>query len=100
MKNVLSFVVCIGFISASAQTVPFFLDLQEVNAPNLPAIHSYAKAQSGDKWLIVGGRIDGLHSLFPNLAFSFTEQNNNIFVIDTSTWSVWQSSLYNTSYPI
>src|SRR5438132_711216 len=100
MKNLLLFVLCIGFISATAQTVPFFLDLQEVNAPDLPAMHSFAKAQSGDKWLIVAGRIDGLHSLFPNFAFSFTEQNNNIFVIDTSTWNVWQSSLYNAPYQI
>ncbi|HYV94457.1 MAG TPA: T9SS type A sorting domain-containing protein [Chitinophagales bacterium] len=100
MKNMLLFILCIGFISASAQTVPFSLDLQEVNAPGLPAVHSYAKAQAGDKWLIVAGRVDGLHSLFPNQAFSFTEQNNNIFVIDTSTWNVWQSSLYYVPYQI
>ncbi len=100
MKNFLLFILCFGFTSASAQSVPFFLDLQEVNAPDLPAIHSFAKAQSGDKWLIVGGRIDGLHSLFPNLSFSFSEQNNNIFVIDTSTWNMWQSSLYNTLYQV
>jgi len=100
MKKLLLLGACMNFILATAQTVPFFIDLQEVNAPDLPSLHSFAKAQSGDKWLIVGGRIDGLHSLFPNLAFSFTEQNKNIFVVDTSTWNVWQSSLYNAPYQI
>ncbi len=100
MKNSLLLLLCTCWITASGQTIPFFLDLQQVDAPDLPAIHSFAKAQSGDKWLIVAGRVDGMHSFFPNLAFSPDQANNNIIVIDTSSWSIWQSSLFNVPYEI
>ncbi|MEO5673053.1 MAG: T9SS type A sorting domain-containing protein [Chitinophagales bacterium] len=100
MKKLFYLLFTIFGMPCFSQQVPFFISLQQADAPGLPYIHSYAKAQSGDKWLIVAGRVDGLHSLFPNLAFSFTEQNNNIFVIDTSTWDVWQSSLNNVPYEV
>lgn len=100
MKNSLLFLFCTCCVVASGQSIPFSLDLQQIDAPGLPAIHSFAKAQSGDKWLIVAGRVDGMHSFFPNLAFTPDQANNNIMVIDTSSWSVWQSSLFNVPYEI
>ncbi len=86
------------FCDSHSQTVPYFLSLEEVDAYDLPSIHSYAKAQSGSYWLVVGGRTDGMHSFFPNSAFPVYEQNNNVFVIDTNTWQVWSSSLFNVDY--
>src|SRR5439155_25467196 len=84
----------------TAQSLPFFIQLEQVDAPTLPAIHSFAKAQSGDKWMIVSGRVDGLHSLLPSQAFSSDQANNNIFIIDTTSWQVWTASLYNVAYSI
>lgn len=79
---------------------PFTIELQEVVAPQLPGLHSFAKAQSGDKWLIVTGRTDGLHSFFPNSAFSPTEANQSLFVIDTDDWEVWSAPLSLLPYAI
>lgn len=72
---------------------PFIYELEIVNAPQLPGLHSYAKAQSGNKWLLLGGRVDGLHSFFPNSAFAPTEANQSIYVIDTNDWQVWTAPL-------
>jgi|GEM_PF-7014088 len=36
------------------------LEIQSLTIPDLPGIHSYAAAQSGDKWLVIAGRLDGL----------------------------------------
>ncbi|HEY6159759.1 MAG TPA: hypothetical protein VI112_01010, partial [Bacteroidia bacterium] len=41
---------------------PFVFDLEAVNA-NLPGHHSFAFAQAGNKWLIIGGRTTGLHGM-------------------------------------
>jgi len=83
-----------------AQTLPFFLQLEQVDAPDLPAIHSFAKAQSGSKWLVAAGRVDGLHSLFPGQSFQPNMENDQIFVIDTNGFQLWSSSVYNLPYQI
>ena len=99
MKSFLLLIILtIFFCDVKSQTVPYYLSFEEVNSYSLPVIHSYAKAQSGSYWLVVGGRTDGMHSFFPNSAFPVYEQNNNVFVIDTNTWQVWSSSLYNIDY--
>ncbi|MBK9731944.1 MAG: T9SS type A sorting domain-containing protein [Chitinophagaceae bacterium] len=79
---------------------PFTIELEQVDAPQLPGIHSYVKAVSDDKWLIVTGRIDGLHSFFPNSAFAPAEANQSIIVIDTDDWQVWSASVTLLPYSI
>ncbi|MCS6991416.1 MAG: T9SS type A sorting domain-containing protein [Chitinophagales bacterium] len=74
--------------------LPFELVVEPVQGASLPGLHSYAKAQHGPYWLLVGGRIDGLHSMFPTSAFSFEEQNHYFIVIDTQSWTYQLSSLH------
>ena len=78
---------------------PFVFDLEAVNA-NLPGHHSFAFAQAGNKWLIIGGRTTGLHGMSSNDGFDPVFANNNVVVIDTSTWQVYTSSLSNLPYAI
>lgn len=79
---------------------PFSIELEQVESPQLPGVHSFAKAQYGDKWLIVTGRIDGLHSFFPNSAFAPTDANKLLLVIDTDDWQVWTTPLSILPYAI
>ncbi len=79
---------------------PFSIELEVVDAPSLPGLHSFAKAISGDKWLIVSGRVDGLHSFYPNSAFAPTEANQMIYVVDTDDWQIWSAPLQLLSYSI
>lgn len=77
----------------TAAQVPFQLMLEPVGA-TLPGLHSYAKAQYAHYWLLVGGRVDGLHSMFPASAFSVEEQNHHFIVVDTTDWSLHWSPLH------
>ncbi len=79
---------------AAAAQVPFTLMLEPVPEAGLPGLHSFARAQWGPYWLLVGGRIDGLHSMFPSSAFPFSEQNHFFLVVDTITWTHWSSPLH------
>lgn len=49
-----------GKPQASA-TLPFRVELVEVNGSKLPPLHSYTAAFDGRRWLLIGGRIAGLH---------------------------------------
>ena len=71
---------------------PFTLDIEAVTAPVTP-VHSFAFAQSGSKWLIIGGRTNGLHGMSSNDNFPVPFANNNIIVIDTTNWQTYSSSL-------
>jgi hypothetical protein len=71
--------------------VPFTVEIEPVVAGPLPAMHSFAFAQSGTKWLFVGGRINGLHGFSTNSNFDVVYASDVITVIDTATWS-WYSS--------
>lgn len=63
----------------------FELSLVPVNITNLPGLHSYAHAQHNGKWLIIGGRLDGIHPRQPFNSFPSTQNNTNIYVIDVTT---------------
>ncbi|MBK7124156.1 MAG: hypothetical protein IPH68_16070 [Chitinophagaceae bacterium] len=56
------------------------LDVMEING--LPALQSYAYATWQGKWLLVGGRKDGLHRRQPWATFDEDGQNKFIYVVD------------------
>lgn len=64
-------------------TLPFTLKVVEVADSAMPAVHSYCSATSGGKWLILCGRIGGLHGFGPgNNNFPRSTANTNAYVID------------------
>jgi hypothetical protein len=105
MRKALLFLIMLGsFASLQAQVAPlppFSISIEKVITPQpLPGFHSFAFAQYQDKWLVIGGRTNGLHALNPNQGFETTYANNNIEVIDTSNWQIHYSSLSNLPYSI
>ncbi len=58
------------------------LSLNPVAINNLPGLHSYAHAQHNGKWLIIGGRKDGLHARQPFNAFPASQSNTDIYIVD------------------
>jgi len=71
--------------------------LTPVTIPNLPGLHSFAFAQADGKWLVIGGRKDGLHARQPFNAFPQLHNNTDIYVIDIHTQQFWSASV--TSLP-
>jgi hypothetical protein len=56
-------------------------------------MHSFVFAQSNGKWLIIGGRTNGLHGFTPMTAFPPAFQNKYAYVIDPGTSQVWSREL-------
>jgi hypothetical protein len=58
----------------------------------MPPLHSYSWAKWEGKWLIFGGRTNGLHGFQPPFAFPTANQNGMIYVIDPDSNLLWSTS--------
>jgi len=81
----------------NAQTAPFQIAIEPMNISGLGGIQSFAWGQHNGKWLIIGGRLDGLHRRQPFAAFDIAGHNNQLIVIDPVAKQKWSASL--TSLP-
>ena len=84
-------ILCVQ-LSISQNTFAYDVVLEPINIPNLPGLHSYAFGQDDGKWLIIGGRTDGLHARQPFNAFPELSNNTDIYVIDVAQQTFWSSS--------
>lgn len=87
----------IGYGVQGQNTFGYSVSLEPVAIPNLPGIHSYAFAQHEGKWLIIGGRRDGIHARQPFASFLQTANNTEIMVIDVNERRFWRTSVNNLS---
>jgi len=80
---------------AKAQTdhFPYTIEISPIEIQGLPGFHSFAYAQHEGKWLIIGGRRDGLHARQPNASFPANSNNTEIFVIDVASKKFWSASV-------
>lgn len=69
------------------------LMLTPVSVPGLPGLHSYAFGVHEGKWLLIGGRKDGLHARQPFNAFPQAFNNTDIYVVDVNNQSFWSTSV-------
>lgn len=87
------FVIALILAAAfSASGFSYDLSLTPVEIPGLPGIHSFAYAQHDGKWLIIGGRTDGLHARQPGRSFPAQYNNTVIHVIDVQSRSLNSAS--------
>lgn len=84
----------------SQTTFDYQVQLNPVNIPNFPGIHSFAFAQYNGKWLIIGGRIDGIHARQPFNAFPAASNNTNIYVVDVANNQFWSASVNSLNTPL
>lgn len=89
------FLPFLSFSQSIADTIPFTISIDEVDSSiaDLPGIHSFVFAKSGSKWLMLTGRIEGLHGFSTNNSFEATYANSSILVIDTTNWQVYSFSV-------
>ncbi|VXB52440.1 conserved hypothetical protein [Flavobacterium sp. 9AF] len=99
MKNFFRLVfIVIIYQSTSGQTnFPYDIILTPISISGLPGLHSYAFAQDNGKWLIIGGRKDGIHARQPFNAFPENQNNDLIYVVDIDTQQTWFVSLNSLS---
>jgi len=86
--------------SASAQASPFNIMLEPISVPGLGGLQSYAFGQHNGKWLVIGGRLDGLHRRQPFATFDVAGHNNQLLVVDPVTLQKWSAPLTALPQPI
>lgn len=94
MKHLYLFLLLFSMNSFSQVVDEFTVDIVPMTIPTVPGVHSYSWGVTDDfKWVILGGRVDGLHQRQPFA--SFLEQDNNkfVFVIDPVNEQFWQADL-------
>jgi hypothetical protein len=71
----------------------FNLSIEEISLPQAPGLQSYVVGQHQGKWLLIGGRTDGLHRRQPWAAFLAADNNLMAYVIDPTNLQHWSVSL-------
>ena len=85
--------VVTSFAQKRNQAAPFSIRLEQLDIDGLPGLQSFAYATWEHKWLLVGGRIDGLHRRQPWASFSEAGQNRHFYVVDPTEKKVWKASM-------
>lgn len=69
----------------------FDLRFDTASIPGLPGLHSFAVATHEGKWLLIGGRLDGMHQKFGS--FGTSSANQQIRVVDPVSGQLWERAL-------
>lgn len=99
MKKALVLILSFSIFSSTTfgQSGSFSIAIEPVNAQSMLGLQSYAVGQANGKWLIIGGRIDGLHQRRPFDAFDKNGNNTQITVFDPNTQQKWSASIASLS---
>tara|TARA_R110002096_G_scaffold295939_3_gene490327 strand:+ start:7174 stop:8784 length:1611 start_codon:yes stop_codon:yes gene_type:complete len=87
------FYVAIGATAIAQSSFNYSIDLNPITINNFPGLHSFVHAQQNGKWLIIGGRKDGLHARQPFNSFPANQNNTDIYVIDINNRQFWSASV-------
>jgi hypothetical protein len=80
-----------------SQKTPFNIHIEPMNLNGIGGLQSYAFAQYDGKWILIGGRLDGLHRRQPFAAFDVAGNNNQILVVDPASQQKWSAPLSSLS---
>ncbi len=80
-----------------AQNAPFNIYLEPMNVAGLGGLQAYAYGQHNGKWLVLGGRLDGLHRRQPFASFDVAGNNNQLMVFDPVSQQKWVAPLTSLS---
>mgnify|MGYP003665189786 FL=1 len=91
--NLIVSLFLVSVINSFAQD-QFTIQIEPISIENAPSVHSFSWGKTSDnKWVIIGGRIDGLHQRQPNSSFLENDNNKNVFVVDPVANQTWSASL-------
>ena len=104
LKNILSLCTMLRFKfpflvslmltkGALLQPFPYRLSMDSIVIAEIGGIQSFSFGQANGKWLIIGGRLDGLHRRQPWASFDIAGNNNQLVVIDPVEQKKWSCGL-------
>ncbi|MFM1875694.1 MAG: hypothetical protein RL266_1431 [Bacteroidota bacterium] len=92
MRNI--FPILLLFVASASFAQPTFnLSIEELTLPEGPGLQSFVVGQHEGKWLLIGGRTDGLHQRQPFASFLAADNNTMAYVVDPVELQVWSASL-------
>lgn len=102
MNKVLATLIVLVVMAAfcQAQNAPFQIAIEPMNINGLGGLQAYAFGQHNGKWLIVGGRLDGLHRRQPFAAFDEAGHNTQLIVVDPVSQQKWTAPTTSLSVPM
>jgi hypothetical protein len=71
--------------------------MEPININGLLGLQSFAYGQHGGKWLIIGGRLDGLHRRQPWATFDIAGHNTQLIVVDPIQQKKWSAPMTSLS---
>jgi len=77
---------------------PFLISLEPLEINGLKGVQTCVFGQDKGKWLIMGGRLDGLHRRQPWATFDEASQNIQLTVVDPMAKLIWSAPL--SSLPV
>jgi hypothetical protein len=91
----LIFIIALSLFGSTifAQSASFNIAIEPFQIPELGGLQSYSFGQSQGKWLLVGGRLDGLHRRQPWASFDEAGHNNQLIVVDPVAMKKWSAPL-------
>jgi hypothetical protein len=93
----LAMLMVLSHPSFTQNDFPFALQLSPVEISQLDGLHSYAFGESNGRYLILGGRLDGLHARQPFNAFPQNQNNTQLRVIDPQSQQQWMLDMADLS---
>ncbi|AUC81428.1 T9SS type A sorting domain-containing protein [Lacinutrix sp. Bg11-31] len=92
--NFIILLFCLVLTNESIAQDQFIVQIEPLTIPNAPNVHSFSWGQTSDgKWIIIGGRTEGLHQRQPFAAFQENDNNKNVYVIDPVTNQTWSTTI-------
>lgn len=82
-QKLLFLAILFTFVQVHAQSN--FSLKPSLNLKNLPALQSFVFGQSGNYWLLIGGRTNGFHGFSNYQDFPFKKANKFVYVYNTAT---------------
>ncbi len=98
-RTLLTVIIVFTYMYLFSQNVPD-ITIEPYSINGMPALQSYAFGKQDGKWIIIGGRVDGLHRRQPFAAFDAPGNNTNIYVVDPLLAQVWSASIQSLSQPL
>ena len=83
LSTFLLFILC--YIKLSSQDYSYEVRLEPIVIDSLGGLHSFAFGTNDEDWLLIGGRLDGLHERQPFAAFDYQGYNNQLIVVNPIT---------------
>ena len=93
-KIIISCFIVLFFSSMlTAQSTNYEIAIEPISIAGLGGLQSFAFGQHNGKWLILGGRLDGLHQRQPNAAFDLAGHNTQLIVVDPVSKQKWSAPI-------